>query len=123
MTMPELTPGGDRGVAKPWVTSDGQIRDFDPVQQVRIQRHRKQHTTWQRKASRRKRGSKNQNKAARYQQYEKNIRQDYAQQTGHRLVANDSYDVDVFEDLPIQNMTKRPQAKKDAERQKRESGS
>ena len=106
-------------VPKPLVTSDGQIHDLDPVQKDRIQQHRKQHTTGQRKASRRKKGSKNQNKAyrkaARYQQYEKNVRQDYAHQTSHRLVANDSYDVYVFEDLAIQNMTKRPQAKKDAE--------
>ncbi len=117
--LAERTLGGDRGVAKPLVTSDGQIHDLDPVQKDRIQQHRKQHTTGQRKASRRKKGSKNQNKAyrkaARYQQYEKNVRQDYAHQTSHRLVANDSYDVYVFEDLAIQNMTKRPQAKKDAE--------
>ncbi|PSR32655.1 MAG: hypothetical protein C7B46_12905 [Sulfobacillus benefaciens] len=54
-------------------------------------------------------------KVAKYQQYEKNVRQDYAHQTSHHLVANDAYDLYVFEALKIQTMTKRPQAKTDAQ--------
>ncbi|MCY0897760.1 MAG: transposase [Firmicutes bacterium] len=70
-----------------------------------------------RRASRRKNGSKNQKKvyqkAARSQRYEKHVRHEYAHQTSHALVVNAAYDLYVFEDLPIQQMTKRPKAKQD----------
>ncbi|WP_028963383.1 transposase, partial [Sulfobacillus thermosulfidooxidans] len=117
--LAERTLGGDRGVAKPLATSDGQVFDLQPVQKDRIQKHRQQHKKWQRKASRRKKGSQNQKKAyrraAKYQQYEKNVRHEYAHQTSHALVVNAASDLYVFEDLPIQQMTKRPKAKKDAQ--------
>ncbi len=111
------TCGADRGVAKPLATSDGQVYDLSPVQKKRIEREREQKKTWQRRAARRKKGSKNQKKAyrkaARYQQYEANVRQEYAHQTSHALVADDRYTLYAFEDLKIQNMTRRPKAKKD----------
>jgi putative transposase len=111
------TLGGDRGVAKPLMTSDGHVFDLLPVQKTRIKKAWRQHKRWQRRASRRKKGSQNQKKAyrkvAHYQQYEKNVRHEYAHQTSHALVVNAAYDLYVFEDLPIQQMTKRPKAKKD----------
>ncbi|WP_139061453.1 RNA-guided endonuclease InsQ/TnpB family protein [Sulfobacillus thermosulfidooxidans] len=117
--LTERTLGGDRGIAKPLTTSNGQVHDLQPVQKTRIQKHRKAAKRWQRQAARRKKGSKNQKKAyrkvARYQQYEKNVRQDYAHQTSHRLVANAAYNLYVFEDLKISHMTKRPKAKRDAQ--------
>ncbi len=71
----ERTLGGDRGVAKPLMTSDGQVFDLLPVQKKRIKKIRRQRQQWQRRAARRKKGSKNQKKAyrkvARYHQYEK----------------------------------------------------
>jgi putative transposase len=113
------TLGGDRGVAKPMTTSDGQVFDLLPVQKKRIKKTRRQRKRWQRWASRRKKGSRNQKKAyrkvAKYQQYETNVRQDYAHQTSHHLAADDAYDLYVFEALKIQNMTKRPKAKTDAQ--------
>ena len=113
------TLGGDRGVAKPLTTSDGQVFDLLPVQKKRIKKTRRQRKQWQRRASRRKKGSQNQKKAyrkvAKYQQYETNVRQDYAHQTSHHLAADDAYDLYVFEALKIQNMTKRPKAKTDAQ--------
>ncbi|MCL4319162.1 MAG: transposase [Firmicutes bacterium] len=117
--LAERTLGGDRGVAKPLMTSDGQTFDLQPVHKTRIQKHRKQGKTWQRKASRRKKSSKNQRKAyqkvAHYQQYEKNVRYEYAHQTSHQLIAQDAIDLYVFENLHIPHMTKRPQAKKDTQ--------
>jgi len=111
------TCGADRGVAKPLVTSDGQVYDLQPVQKERIEKEREQKKKWQRRAARRKKGSKNQNKAhrrsARYQQYEANVRKEYAHQTSHALVADNKYELYAFEDLKIQNMTRRPKAKKD----------
>ncbi len=112
------TRGGDRGVAKPLTLSDGRIFDLQPVHQTRIQKNRQHGNTWQRKASRRKKGSKNQRKAyqkvAHYQQYEKNVRYEYAHQTSHALVTNPTADLYVFEDLKIPQMTQRPKAKNDA---------
>ena len=111
------TLGADRGVAKPLMTSDGRVYDLMPVQKDRIEKHRQQTKKWQRRAARRKKGSKNQQKAyrraARYKRYDTNVRREYAHQTSHALVANDDYDLYVFEDLKIQNMTRRPRAKKD----------
>ena len=111
------TCGADRGVAKPLVTSDGQVYDLQPVQKERIEKEREQKKKWQRRAARRKKGSKNQRKAhrrsARYQQYEANVRKEYAHQTSHVLVSDDRYTLYAFEDLKIQNMTRRPKAKKD----------
>ncbi len=116
--LTERTLGGDRGVAKPLVTSDGQVFDLQPVQKSRIKKKRRQRKKWQRRAARRKNGSKNrrkaQQKAARYQRYEQHVRHDYAHQTSHQLVINDTIDLYVFEDLKIRNMTKRPKAKRDA---------
>jgi transposase, IS605 OrfB family, central region len=101
------------------MTSDGHVFDLLPVQKTRIQQARRQHRRWQRRAARRKKGSQNQKKAyrkvAHYQQYEKNVRHEYAHQTSHALVVNAAYDLYVFEDLPIQQMTKRPKAKTDAQ--------
>lgn len=52
--LAERTLGGDRSIAKPLTTSDGQVFDLRPGQQDRIQKHRQQHKKWLRKASRRK---------------------------------------------------------------------
>ena len=116
--LTERTLGGDRGVAKPLTTSEGQVFDLLPVQKQRIKKTRRQRQRWQRKASRRKKGSQNQKKAyrkaARYPQYEKNVRQDYAHQTSHQLVDHEAYAVYVFEALRISNMTKRPKVKQNA---------
>jgi putative transposase len=113
------TLGSDRGVAKPVVTSHGQVFDLRPIQKTRIPQARRQRQRWQRRASRRKNGSQNQKKAYRnadrYQQYEKNVRHAYAHQTSQALVVNAAYDLYVFEDLAIQNMTKRPKARRDAQ--------
>ncbi|WP_051344368.1 RNA-guided endonuclease InsQ/TnpB family protein [Alicyclobacillus herbarius] len=114
----ERTLGLDRGVAKPLATSDGRVFDLLPVQKARIQKCRKQKVRWQRRAARRQDGSRNQQtayaRASRYDAYETNVRWDYAHQTSHRLVADDRYELYVFEDLLIQNMTKRPKPKQDA---------
>ena len=42
------------------------------------------------------------------------MRKEYAHQTSHALVMDERYSLYVFEDLKIQNMTRRPKAKQDA---------
>ena len=119
-TLTARTCGADRGVAKPLVASDGQVYDLLPVQKERIEKGRGQKKTWQRRAARRKKGSKNQKKAyrkaARCQQYEANVRKEYAHQTSHALAADERYTLYAFEDLKIQHMTRRPKAKLDESR-------
>jgi putative transposase len=114
----DLTIGADRGVAKPLVTSNGHLYDLSDAQKARIQKERKRKARWQRRASKRKKHSKNQRKAyrktARYQQYEANVRNDFAHQTSHQLVAHTNAKLIVFEDLKVKNMTKRPKPKQDA---------
>ena len=115
--LAERTLGADRGVAKPLALSDGQGFDLQPVQKTRITKARHQRTKWQKRANRRQKGSKNQQKAyqkvARYQRYEKQVRKDYAHQTSHQLVEHHDEALYGFEALPIANMTKRPRAKRD----------
>ena len=117
--LAERTLGGDRGVAKPLMTSDGQVFDLKPVHKSRIHKHRRRKKQWQRKAARRTKGSTNQKtayrKVARHQQYETQVRREYAHQTSHRLVTNPTYDLYAFEDLLIANMTRRPKAQHDAQ--------
>ena len=116
--LAERTLGGDRGIAKPLMTSDGQTFDLQPVHKERIHKARRQRKKWQRRATRRQKGSQNQKKAyrqaARYQHYETNVHHEYAHQTSHALVVNEACDLYVFEDLRIKNMTKRSKTKKDA---------
>ena len=113
-----LTIGADRGVAKPLMTSNGQAYDLSDIQKERILQKRKRKVRWQRRAAKRQKGSKNQRKAyrktARYQQYEANVRNDFAHQTSHQLVAHTDAKLIVLEDLKIKNMTKRPKPKQDA---------
>lgn len=115
----ERTCGGDRGIAKPLMTSDGQVHDLLPIQKQRIQHARKQQKKWQHKAAHRKKGSRNQKKAyrkaGRYGQYEARVQEEYAHQTSHSLVANDGYSLYAFEDLPIANLTKKPKARPDGQ--------
>ena len=112
-----ITVGADRGVAKPLVASNGKIYDLSDIQKERIQKERTQKKKWQHKAAKRKKDSKNQRKAyqkaARYQQYEANVRRDFAHKTSHDLVSCSNAKIIVFEDLKIKNMTKRPKPKKD----------
>ena len=117
--LAERTLGGDRGIAKPLMTSDGQTFDLQPVHKERITKARRQRKKWQRRATRRKTGSRNQQKAyrqaARYQHYGTNVHREYAHQTRHALVVNAECDRYVFEDLRIQNMTQRPKVKRDVQ--------
>jgi putative transposase len=111
--LAERMLGGDRGIAKSLMTSNGQSFGLWPVQKKRIQQAHRQP-----RASRRKKGSQNEKKAyykaARYHQCEKHVGHEYAHQTRHALVVNEAYDRYVFEDLPIQQMTRCPQAQRNA---------
>ena len=105
------TVGIDRGVAVPFMLSTGASFDLGDVQKARIQKKQASAIRWQRKLSRRKKGSANRRKAARriesLRQYEKCVRKDFAHQTSHRIVGDPRTLLVVFEALGIQRMTRK----------------
>ncbi len=113
----EKTFGGDRGVAIPLAGNHGQRFDFSPVQRARMVKKEARARRWQRRMSRRPKGSKNREKAKRQaaaaKRYVRNVREDFAHQASHQLVADERYVLYVFEDLAIRNMTAAPKPKPD----------
>ncbi len=106
--LAERTLGGDRDVAKPLATSDGQVFDLQPVQKARVQKHRKQRKKWQRRVALRQKGPKNrrkaQQKAARYQRYERTC--GYRRPTPNRLPAKIRESRSGVSDIPVAQVTK-----------------
>lgn len=113
----ERAVGVDRGVKIPFQASNGKSYDLLLQQRERIEKKRQAANRWQRKLSRRVKGSANRRKAARRieacRQYEKNVRRDFAHQTSHAIVADPKTLLIVFEALGVQRMTKKPKAKQD----------
>ncbi|MHB1098836.1 MAG: RNA-guided endonuclease InsQ/TnpB family protein, partial [Burkholderiales bacterium] len=113
----KVAVGLDRGVALPLAGSDKQEFDFSETQERRLiaqERHKKR---WQRRQARRTKGSagwvKAKRKVARYQQYGADVRRDVAHKTSGTLAGDPRYKLFVFEELKIQNMTRRAKPKQD----------
>jgi putative transposase len=110
-----ITLGSDRGVTIPLATSNGVHYDFTEVEKKSLATAEKARKKHQKKLSRQQRDS-NRGKATKdnigktYAK-QRNIRQDPAHKSSHALVESD-YEVFVFEDLPVKNMSKRAKAKK-----------
>lgn len=115
--LAERAVGVDRGVAIPFQVSDGKPYDLLPEQRERITKKQAAARRWQRRLSRRQKGSENRRKAAKRieacRQYEKNVRRNFAHQTSHALVADEKNLLIVFEALGVQRMTRKPKAKQD----------
>lgn len=111
------TVGIDRGVAIPFMCSNGTRFDFSEVQKARLAKKAVAVRRWQKKLSRRAKGGQNRRKAARriaaLRRYERDVRRDFAHQTSHRIVADPKALLIVFEALGVQRMTRRPRAKQD----------
>lgn len=103
------TVGIDRGVTIPVAASNG--IGFAPFahEQKKLERAERYKKRWQRIAARRVKGSKRQKKAlqraAKLQQYQAEVRKDFAHKTSRTLVNTDARLI-VFENLNIRNMTK-----------------
>ena len=115
----ERAVGCDRGVAVPLMTQAGRPFALLPVQDARLAQKQKAIKRWQRKLARRTKGGANRRKAAKrlaaLSQYGKNVREDFAHQTSHALVADPKTLLLVFEALGVKRMTARPKAKQDPE--------
>ena len=111
------TVGVDRGVAIPFMSSNGARFDLSEIQRTRIAKKQAAARRWQRKLSHRVKGGANRRKAAAriasLRRYEKDVRRDFAHQTSHSLIADPTALLIVFEALGVQRMTKKPKAKLD----------
>jgi putative transposase len=114
----ERAVGVDRGVVIPVAASNHRDADFGEIERQRIAKKQAAAKRWQRKLSRRTKGSANRRKAARkieaLRNYEKRVRHDFAHQTSHQLVSDPKTLLIVFEALGIRRMTKRAKPKQDA---------
>lgn len=109
--------GVDRGIVVPVYASTGTTANLSAVQQQRIRKKERARKRWQRRMARRAKGSsgwrKAEYRAARCQQYARNVRQDFAHQTSYRLVEQAGVRLLVFEALRVKAMSARPKAKQD----------
>jgi putative transposase len=112
------TLGFDRGVAIPVMASDGRRMDLLPVHKIRTEKKERARRRYQRKLARQKKGSKNRKKTKRRLagsfEYIKNVRKDVVHKATHAFATDPERSLFVVEDLKVQNMTKRPEPKKDA---------
>ncbi|SCK37900.1 Transposase [Variovorax sp. HW608] len=118
---------GDRGVHTPLAGSDGKTWDFSDVHKARLARAESGKRKYQKRMARAQKVKgadgksrvsqgylKLKRKAAKKAEYGRNVRQEFAHQTSHALVASNA-EVFAFEDLKIKNMTAAPAPKLDAE--------
>ena len=110
-----MAQGVDRGVVQPFTLADGTVLDFSETQKKSLLNSEVQARKWQYRASKKQKGSNNQKKAyarlARYKAKQHAIRQDFAHKTSHALVSLQDIWLIVFENLVIQNMTRRAKKK------------
>ena len=124
--LAEHTVGIDRGVVIPACVSDGRDFGLSPIQQARLEKKARGRVRWQRRMARRTKGSsgwrKAKRRAAACARYAKNVRRDFAHQTSHALAADPRTLLIVFEDLKVQNMTRKPRPKRDVAGRYRPNG-
>ena len=116
--LSEVIWAGDRGVAIPVAGSDGRHFDYSDTHKARMAKAETRKKRYQRRLARCQKGSNNQKKlrkkVAKQYRYQANVRNEFAHQTSHELVADERYQVFAFEDLKTKNMTAAPKAKQDA---------
>jgi putative transposase len=112
--LQEKAEAFDRGVAKPFADSSGQIFDFSPAQKANLARIEKRRHHYERQMARcTKRSNRHSKKAghvARLHGKAANIRCDFSHQSSHHL-AHSAIEVFIGEDLKIKNMVKAPAPK------------
>lgn len=112
-----MTIGLDRGVALPMAASDGQKFAFSEVQKKRLLKQEQHKKRWQKRLTRRTKGSKNwikaKRKVARYQRYGADVRRDVAHKASYTLAETAGAKLFVLEALKVKNMTKKAKPKQD----------
>ena len=119
--LEDQTIGIDLGVKIP-VQAGDDVFDFSEEQKNRKKAKEKYIKRCQKTLSRKKKGSKRwqrqKYKIAKAHDKVLNIRKDFCHKTSFSIVNNEKTKVIIFEDLKTQNMTKKPEAKKDEKTQK-----
>ncbi|MCV2503929.1 MAG: transposase [Neisseriaceae bacterium] len=115
--LTNVTIGIDRGVVKPICCSTSHDFDILPKQIKRIDKKERLRIRWQRKMARRHKGSSGWKKAqiriAKTYEYAREVRKDFAHKVSYALSNDPCVRLVVFEDLKINNMTKKPKPKQD----------
>ena len=115
----EFTLGLDRNTlaGRQVAASNGEGFCYSAIQQRRMAKKAKAAQRYQKRMSRETRGScawrKNRRKLGNAKRYIANTRRDFAHQTSRALVDDPAYRIYGFENLQIQNMVRRPKAKRD----------
>ncbi|MGO9611430.1 MAG: RNA-guided endonuclease InsQ/TnpB family protein [Dissulfurispiraceae bacterium] len=112
-----IANGLDRGVVIPVAASNGKKYDFTEAEKESLAHAREWRKKLQRKLSKQQKGSKRRERTqvriSKTYAKERNIREDRAHKISHDIVA-DTAQVNIFEDLRVPNMVRRPKVKRDA---------
>src|SRR5208283_2483202 len=112
-----IANGLDRGVVIPVATSNGKKYDFTEAEKESRAHAQESRRKLQRKLSKQQKGSKRRQdtktRIGKTYAKERNIREDRAHKISHDIVA-DTAQVNIFEDLQVPNMVRRPKVKTDA---------
>src|SRR5208283_3373708 len=115
--LEEIANGGDRGVVIPVAMSNGKGYDFtgaekkSPAEAQRLRKKLQEKLSNQCKGSRRRERTKV--RIDKTYAKERNIREDRAHKISHDIV-EDTAQVNIFEDLQVSNMVRKPKVKRDA---------
>ncbi|MHD0644091.1 RNA-guided endonuclease InsQ/TnpB family protein [Pseudomonas aeruginosa] len=116
--LARITWAGDRGVRDMLHGSDGQVFHPDDAAVAKNRRRELVKKRLQRRMARQQNGSRRREKTkrrfAQVSSSQADVRRDFAHQTSRRLV-DSTFQIFVFEDLKIANMTRRPKPKQDEE--------
>ena len=115
--LDSIANGGDRGVVIPIAMSNGKGYDFTEAEKKSTAEARQLRKTLQRKLAKQRKGSKRREntktRIGKTYAKERNIREDRAHKISHDIV-EDTAQVNIFEDLQVPNMIRKPKVKKDA---------
>ena len=115
--LDSIANGLDRGVVIPVAMSNGKGYDFTEAEKESIAEARQLRKTLQRKLAKQRKGSKRREntktRIGKTYAKERNIREDRAHKISHDIV-EDTAQVNIFEDLQVPNMIRKPKVKKDA---------
>ncbi|MGO9612475.1 MAG: RNA-guided endonuclease InsQ/TnpB family protein [Dissulfurispiraceae bacterium] len=115
--LDSIASGGDRGVVIPMAMSNEKEYDFTEAEKKSLVEAQRLRKTLQRKLAKQHKGSKRRNntkmRIGKTYAKERNIREDRAHKIS-RAIVEDTAQVNIFEDLKVSSMVRRPKVKKDA---------
>src|SRR5208337_1231220 len=115
--LDSIVNGIDRGVVIPIAMSNGKEYDFTGAEQKSLAHAQEVRKKLQKKLSNQRKGSKRRERTkvriGKTYAKERNIREDRAHKISHDIT-EDTAQVNIFEDLQVSNMVRKPKVKRDA---------